>query len=495
MTTSTPNLGLVLYNSSTDSAEYFSNFRAVIAGTSLSSNFYKIDTAYGSMQTEIDDIQAGAYFTLASYISANYYEATVTGVTAYNTGMKIILSLDTASAGTVTLNINSLGIKSVMKINSAGTPVNISAGELMVGKYYFFAYDGTRWVWVEANSADQIYIPGSSGNVVTVGSGNTLDGTTTQSILISQTTNSATAKTTIVNADKIGLVDSEDSNTLKSVTWSTVKTMIGSVFGVIANALTSKTSPVGADYVAIGDSESSNATKKLLLSNMYKSLGTGTPTSQTALLGDGSWGSVASFWTSVLGTPTRVGNTSFTVTGDYTAILKKGLVIKWTESSSIKVAMISIPSTYGSPNTTVTIVGDTMSSIDSSSMKYSMIGVEPFVFKFAIAGTIGATGTDVTNCRYAEEPLRVIGADLQVGTAGTTNATTIDINKNGTTMFTTKPTLATTVATSPTPFTVDNPTSLSLADKVTLDIDAIQTTPAVDLYVTLYVYPTRYLDL
>lgn len=175
MTTSTPNLALVLYNSTTDSAEYFSNFRATIAGTSLTSNFYKIDTAYGNMQTEIDDIQAGAYFTLASYISANYYEATVAGITAYNTGMKIILQLDTASAGTVTLNINSLGIKSVMKIDATGTPVNISAGELMVGKYYFFAYDGTRWVWVEANSGDQIYIQGTAGNNVRISSRNTLE--------------------------------------------------------------------------------------------------------------------------------------------------------------------------------------------------------------------------------------------------------------------------------------------------------------------------------
>ena len=175
MTTSTPNLALVLYNSTTDSAEYFSNFRAVIAGTSLTSNFYKIDTAYGTMQTEIDDIQVGAYFTLASYISANYYEATVTGVTAYNTGMKIILSLDTASAGTVTLNINSLGIKSVMKIDATGTPVNISAGELMVGKYYFFAYDGTRWVWVDGTSAEQIYASGTSGNFLRVSSGNVIE--------------------------------------------------------------------------------------------------------------------------------------------------------------------------------------------------------------------------------------------------------------------------------------------------------------------------------
>ena len=233
MTTSTPNLGLVLYNSTTDSAEYFSNFRAVIAGTSLSSNFYKIDTAYGSMQTEIDDIQAGAYFTLASYISANYYEATVTGITAYNIGMKIILSLDTASAGTVTLNINSLGIKSVMKINTAGTPVNISAGELMVGKYYFFAYDGTRWVWVEANSSDQIYIPGTSGNVVTVNSDNTLLGTTTQSLLISSTIHSAASKATPVDADEIPLIDSAASNVLKSLTWANLKATLLTYFYTI----------------------------------------------------------------------------------------------------------------------------------------------------------------------------------------------------------------------------------------------------------------------
>jgi hypothetical protein len=58
-------------------------------------------------------------------------------------------------------------------------------------------------------------------------------------------------------------------------------------------------------------------------------------------------------------------------------------------------------------------------------------------------------------------------------------------------MFTTKPTLATTVASSPTPFTADTTTALALGDKVTLDIDAIQTTNAVDLYVQLYMIPTR----
>lgn len=154
--------------------------------------------------------------------------------------------------------------------------------------------------------------------------------------------------------------------------------------------------------------------------------------------------------------------------------------------------MVSIPSTYSAPNTTVTIVGDTMASIDSSSLKYAIIGVEPFVAKFAVAGAIGATGTDIANAYYATEPMRVLAADLQVGTAGTTNSTTIDINKGGTTMFTTKPTLATTVASSPTPFTADTATSLALGDRVTIDGDAVQTTPAVDLYVQLYLFPTRY---
>ncbi len=201
------------------------------------------------------------------------------------------------------------------------------------------------------------------------------------------------------------------------------------------------------------------------------------------------------FWTLGPGTPTRASNTTFTMTGDYTAVFAKGVIIKWTESSTVRNAMVSIPSTYSAPNTTVTIVGDTMASIDASSLKYAMIGVEAFTKILSLAGTIGATGTDVMGCYLAEEPERLLGADLWVRSAGTTNSTTIDINKNGTTMFTTKPTLATTVSYSATPFTSDTTTALALGDLVTVDIDAVQTTPATDLYVKLYLMPTRYNNL
>jgi hypothetical protein len=225
-------------------------------------------------------------------------------------------------------------------------------------------------------------------------------------------------------------------------------------------------------------------------------------TTGNVLTSDGTnWTSAApqtassSFWVLMPGTPTRTANTTFTITGDYSSLIAKGMVIKWTESSTVRVGMVSIPATYSNPNTTVTIIGDVMASIDGSSLKYATLGAEPYVIRFAVAGTILATATDVANAFYATQPERVIGADLQVGTAGTTNSTIIDININGTTAFTTKPTLATTVATSATPFTADNTISLALGDKVTIDIDAAQTTAAVDLYVQVYIYPTRYLSL
>jgi hypothetical protein len=158
--------------------------------------------------------------------------------------------------------------------------------------------------------------------------------------------------------------------------------------------------------------------------------------------------------------------------------------------------MIAIPPTYGAPNTTITIIGNTMASIDASSLKFASVGAEPFAWKFAVAGTLGATGTDMANKRYAEEPMIVIGADIQHGTAGVTTTFQADINKNGTSVFATKPTLVTTVVSSPLAFTADNSTTLALGDYVTIDIDTINTgTLAIDLYITLYVFPTRYLYL
>ena len=224
----------------------------------------------------------------------------------------------------------------------------------------------------------------------------------------------------------------------------------------------------------------------------FKSLKAGTnvtlssDTNEVTINASGGGGS--SLWTAITGT--RTANTTFTLVGDQTVIFTKGLIVRWLEGSTDKVGMV-VSSAYTSL-TTVTIIGDTCGAT-AATFKYTFIA--PEIVKFVVAGTLGAVATNVSNAYYANYASRVIGADLQTGTAGTTNSTTIDINKGGNTMFTSKPTLASTVAASTTPYTADSGTLLALNDKLTLDIDAIQTTPAVDLYVQLYIFPTRYLSL
>lgn len=198
--------------------------------------------------------------------------------------------------------------------------------------------------------------------------------------------------------------------------------------------------------------------------------------------------SSTSIWISVTGT--RIDDYTITVSGNQTDIFQKGLIIKWIEGSTIKLAMC-VSSTF-SLVTTVIMVGDICSST-ASDFKYCINPVE--IIRFAVAGTIGSTGTDVANAFYANYNSRVLGADIQVGTAGTTNSTTIDINKDGITMFNTKPTLASATSTNASTFTANSLTTLFTNKKVTIDIDSIQSTPAVDLYVQLYIFPTRYLSL
>lgn len=184
MTTNTPNLSLVLYDNGVDAGLTFNAFRTDIAGSAVTSNFYKIDTAVGTNITnigthtsQIASLMNGKMAVLVSAIRSSpgvYAKTGLTEVVSYVTGMSIILKLDITSTGATTLNINSLGAKSVMKVNTAGTHVDITGGELVAGKYYLFMYDGTRFVWVGATVADQIYITGTSGNFVKVNSDNTL---------------------------------------------------------------------------------------------------------------------------------------------------------------------------------------------------------------------------------------------------------------------------------------------------------------------------------
>lgn len=113
-----------------------------------------------------------------------------------------------------------------------------------------------------------------------------------------------------------------------------------------------------------------------------------------------------------------------------------------------------------------------MASIDSSSLKYHNQSFKTVKFYYPLTT---AVATDICAPFQSDKAYRVYGAKPYLATAGVTGSSTYDINKNGTTMFTTKPTLATTI-TAGSNFTADNGTSIASGDLVTIDIDAISTT-------------------
>jgi hypothetical protein len=201
----------------------------------------------------------------------------------------------------------------------------------------------------------------------------------------------------------------------------------------------------------------------------------------------------ASFWADVPGTPTRVSDTQFTITdtgnaNKYNKLFQKGVVLKWSESGTTNLGMV-ISSSYSSNTVTINIVGDSLSS-GFTSMKYCLNPA--LVEQFIIPGTL-ATGTDLAKTFYAPTNLCPISVDARVKTAGTTNATVFDVNDDGVTIITTKPSIAS-GTTSDLDNTVDSPTTAIAKDSlITIDIDSVSTTAPVEAYIYLYYIPENWL--
>ncbi len=103
--------------------------------------------------------------------------------------------------------------------------------------------------------------------------------------------NSATTKATPVDADMVGLMDSAASNILKKLSWFNVKAALKTYFdtlyasasggsetttttGALINSATAKTTPVDADMLGLMDSAASNVLKKLSWLNLKDTLKT-----------------------------------------------------------------------------------------------------------------------------------------------------------------------------------------------------------------------------
>jgi len=197
-----------------------------------------------------------------------------------------------------------------------------------------------------------------------------------------------------------------------------------------------------------------------------------------------------SYWTDVPGTPTRVSDTQFTITDTsnanlYDLLFKKGVVLKWLESTTFQTAMV-ISSSYSSDVVTINIVGDSLTA-GFTAMKYCIVKAQKETF--IIAGTLAAA-TDITKTWYPPSGVYLLSVDAFVKTAGTTNATIFDLNVSGTTKFTAKPQIAS-AATSGLNFVADTPsTEVAAAAPVTVDVDSVSTTAPIEAYIDLFYVPS-----
>ena len=260
MPQSTPNLSLVTYDLTLDAGVYFSTFRTTLAGYTNSA-LTKIDTWAGQVNADLATLkQSPSIIRVSATKDSDFiYSATVANMTQYSLNQYINLSLSADNVGTVSLNINALGGKSLLKFNNAGTLVNISAKDLRQNKNNLFTYNGTAWVWVNAISSDQLNIAGTSGNLVKISTDNTLEdsGATFSNAI----TNNAIVQRTATGQIK-GAVASANDDVVNKLYADTIDNKIGLLSALETVDKTNVVGAINENFGHIGDLSTLTTTDK-----------------------------------------------------------------------------------------------------------------------------------------------------------------------------------------------------------------------------------------
>lgn len=101
------------------------------------------DTARQMMADLVREFQVNAVRVLASVAGTNTITGSMTpDLTSYSTGMMVIFTPANNCTGATTINIDSLGAKSIVK----GDGTALESGDLQASTIHFMVYDGTNFV-------------------------------------------------------------------------------------------------------------------------------------------------------------------------------------------------------------------------------------------------------------------------------------------------------------------------------------------------------------
>lgn len=160
MPTNTTYAQLYLYNNTTDKEVLFSEFRERIAGTADTSNMQKIDKLLSRDNDRINKLEDSVPILTAKATTddtGNNFVANIDGFTEYKQDLIMAVYLSQNNVGLTTININNLGIKSLMKFNSEGSVINLEENDLKKNVGYLFQYDGTQFVLLQEKTFQSLY--------------------------------------------------------------------------------------------------------------------------------------------------------------------------------------------------------------------------------------------------------------------------------------------------------------------------------------------------
>lgn len=93
-------------------------------------------------ETTAGSVQKGTWLYAADAGASDTYAVTLTPApAAYATGMMLFVKVNTGNTGAATLNVNTLGAKTIKKFGT----LDLETGDLLAGVIYQFVYDGTNF--------------------------------------------------------------------------------------------------------------------------------------------------------------------------------------------------------------------------------------------------------------------------------------------------------------------------------------------------------------